>query len=159
MLRMSLWGSRAYNLGTKTSCISFRESSPMLSMSSVLIFTAPVLQGAGNAGVQFFPVDAVVAVYRGVDAGFFQSDLVSGYFALRPSAWHRQRLFCLHTVRSKRRSCGRRRRTLDSPAMYRPSRLDFRSQSTTGPPRPAVSQLEGLVLRSSCSSSAGVWPG
>ena len=44
-------------------------------------FTAPVLHGAGNAGVQFFPVDAVGAVYRGVDAGFFQGDLVSGYFA------------------------------------------------------------------------------
>ena len=41
-------------------------------------FTAEILQDAANTGMQFFPVNALVAVYRGVDAGFFQSNLVLG---------------------------------------------------------------------------------
>jgi len=72
MLRMSLWG-RGHTTWVQDFLYFLQRIHPDVHHGFRPVFTAPVLQGACNAGVQFFPVDAVVAVYRGVARAFSEA--------------------------------------------------------------------------------------
>src|SRR4030065_431395 len=59
----------------------FQGVQPHFKQRLVFELAAKVLHGPGDTGMQLFPIDAVATLYRSVNTGFFQGNLLPVYLA------------------------------------------------------------------------------